>query len=254
MPRSAVSNSLTFAQFATDAQLCPCCIAAQMLRCALQYATIIIVCGLAVLLLRHRRRIPPFSSYGGILKARSQTTAPFFVPAAGRIGRLRRSPRSTWHREAGPNTVQVAAFALTPDSPNSKIVRLCCNRTQTETPHMKTFSAKPADITRDWFVVDAHRQGAGPPREPDRAAPARQAQADLHAAHGHRRLHRRHQRREAARHRQQGRRQALPPPHRLPGRHLDDDFRARCRRASPAARWKRRSRACCPRGRSATRC
>ena len=44
---------------------------------------------------------------------------------------------------------------------------------------MKTFSAKPHEVKRDWYVVDATRQGAGPACEPDRAAPARQAQAEF---------------------------------------------------------------------------
>ena len=58
---------------------------------------IITVCGLAVLLLRHRRRIPPFSSYGGILRRGPQdraffwalrVVAPIAVPGANLAVRL----------------------------------------------------------------------------------------------------------------------------------------------------------------------
>jgi hypothetical protein len=56
------------------------------------------VCGSALLLLRHRRLIPPFSSYGGILKARSKPPRLFLPvvrialrhPRAGR--RIERMP------------------------------------------------------------------------------------------------------------------------------------------------------------------
>ena len=47
---------------------------------ALQYATIITVRGLAVLLLRHRGPIPPFSSYGGILDRRGPHRPRLFLP------------------------------------------------------------------------------------------------------------------------------------------------------------------------------
>jgi hypothetical protein len=40
-----------------------------------------VVCGSALLLLGHRRHIPPFSSYGGILKARSKPPRLFLSAA-----------------------------------------------------------------------------------------------------------------------------------------------------------------------------
>ena len=58
----------------------------------------------------------------------------------------------------------------------------------------------------------------GPAGDPDRRRPARQAQARVHAARRHRRLHRRHQRREDPRHRRQAGAEALLAPQRLPGR------------------------------------
>ena len=119
---------------------------------------------------------------------------------------------------------------------------------------MKTFSAKPHDITRDWYVVDATDKVLG------RLASAHRA-------------------------RLRGKHKPIYTPHvdtgdfivvtnvekiRVTGNKADDklyhrhsgypggisttNFSARCRSASPAARWKRRSRACCPRARSATRC
>ena len=48
-------------------------------------------------------------------------------------------------------------------------------------PSMKTYSAKPGEITRDWYVVDAEGQTLGPSRDPDRRPPARQGQAAVHA-------------------------------------------------------------------------
>ena len=44
---------------------------------------------------------------------------------------------------------------------------------------MKTFSAKPDEVTRDWFVVDATDKVLGRLASADRASPARQAQADF---------------------------------------------------------------------------
>jgi len=84
---------------------------------------------------------------------------------------------------------------------------------------MKTFSAKPQEVQRDWFRRRCHRQGARAPGRRDCASPARQAQARVHAARRHGRFHRRRQRRAHQGHRQQGRRQDLLPPYRLPGRH-----------------------------------
>ena len=57
-----------------------------------------------------------------------------------------------------------------------------------------------------------HRSDARPACHPDRRRAPRQAQADVHAAHRHRRLRHRGQCREDLRDRQQARRQALLPP------------------------------------------
>ncbi len=48
---------------------------------------------------------------------------------------------------------------------------------------MKTYSAKPQDITRDWYVIDANDKVLGRLASGIAASLARQAQTDLHAAH-----------------------------------------------------------------------
>jgi ribosomal protein L13 len=115
---------------------------------------------------------------------------------------------------------------------------------------MKTFSAKPSDITRDWYVVDANEKVLG------------RLAADIA-------------------HRLRGKHKAIYTPHmdtgdyivvtnvdkiRVTGNKGDDKLTAairaafprprsaRCRTASRAAHSQRPSRACCPRGRLATRC
>ena len=83
-----------------------------------------LVCGSALLLLRHRRRIPPFSSYGGILKARSKPPR-LFLSVAVRIGdgQARRAcptmPPDPGRRWA-PRRCQWLALTLEPL--NSKLV------------------------------------------------------------------------------------------------------------------------------------
>ena len=62
---------------------------------------------------------------------------------------------------------------------------------------MKTYTAKPGEIEREWFLVDAEGQTLG--RLATRIADApRQGQAAVHAACGHGRLRRRRERREIA--------------------------------------------------------
>ena len=97
---------------------------------------------------------------------------------------------------------------------------------------MKTYSAKPGEITRDWYVVDAEGQTLGrlATQIADRAA--RQGQAAVHAARRHRRLRRRRQRREDRGHRQEARRQDVLPALGLPGRPEVADA-ARAARAAP---------------------
>ena len=83
-------------------------------------------------------------------------------------------------------------------------------------------------------------QDPRPPGDPDRRRPARQAQADLHAARRRRRLRGRRQRREDRRDRQQARGEALLPPLRLPRRpqvaHAQRDARAPARGGHPPRR------------------
>ena len=49
---------------------------------------------------------------------------------------------------------------------------------------MKTYSAKPADVQRDWFLVDAEEKTLG--RLASEISPARQAQGRVHPARRHR--------------------------------------------------------------------
>ena len=53
---------------------------------------------------------------------------------------------------------------------------------------LRTYVAKPKDIEKDWFVIDAAHLVLGALRL-GRDAGARKAQADLHAKHGLRRSH-----------------------------------------------------------------
>ena len=49
----------------------------------------------------------------------------------------------------------------------------------------RTFSPKPADVQREWLVIDAADVVLGRLASHAAASPARQAQADLRTAHGH---------------------------------------------------------------------
>jgi hypothetical protein len=85
---------------------------------------------------------------------------------------------------------------LTETSENDLDLRLCCPRHRNAIVPMKTFSAKPQDIERDWFVVDATDKVLG--------RLASQIALRLRGKHkviftphvDYRRLHRRHQRRK----------------------------------------------------------
>ena len=66
---------------------------------------------------------------------------------------------------------------------------------------MKTYSAKPGEIAREWYVVDADGKTLGRLRPRSRTR-CGQEQAGLHAARRHRRLRDRRQRGEDRRHRQ----------------------------------------------------
>ena len=50
---------------------------------------------------------------------------------------------------------------------------------------MKTFSATPSDIEQQWFIVDAEGMVLGRLATEIAQDHPWQAQADLHAAHGH---------------------------------------------------------------------
>ena len=80
---------------------------------------------------------------------------------------------------------------------------------------MKTYNAKPGEIQRDWYLVDAEGKTLGRLATQIAEQPARQAQAGLHAARRHRRLRRRRQRREDRGHGQQARGEDVLPALRL---------------------------------------
>ena len=61
---------------------------------------------------------------------------------------------------------------------------------------MTTFSAKPAEVVHEWFVIDATDKVLGRVASEVAPRPARQAQSHLHASRRHR-LHRRRQRLQA---------------------------------------------------------
>ena len=68
-----------------------------------------------------------------------------------------------------------------------------------------TLSLKPAEVKKDWVLIDAEGVVLGRLAVRHRQPPARQAQAAVHPACRLRRQRRRGQRRQGARHRQQGR-------------------------------------------------
>ena len=119
---------------------------------------------------------------------------------------------------------------------------------------MKTFSAKPHEVKRDWFVVDAT----------DKVLGRLGGQIARRLRGKHKPIYTPHVDTgdfivvvNAEKLRVTGNKaedKTLLSPQRLPRRHLRRPISPRCRRASPAARWKKRSRACCPRDRSAMRC
>ena len=117
---------------------------------------------------------------------------------------------------------------------------------------MKTFSAKPHEVKRDWFVVDATDKVLG-----------RVATEIARRLRGkHKAIYTPHVDTgdfivvvNAAKLRVTGDKAADKTYYRhsgYPGGIYADQLSARCRRAFPGARWRRRSRACCPRVRWAT--
>ena len=181
---------------------------------------------------------PPPSSFGGF--ERSPARLRFFSPVPG----------VSWGWYFGSELPIDGARSPPLESRSS--VRVAARTAGP--PSMKTFSAKPHEVRRDWFVVDATDKVLGRARRRDRAPPARQAQARVHAARRHRRLHRRRQRGQAARHRQQGAATRSTTATAATPAASTRPLSTSCRRASRRARWRRRSRACCPRDRWATRC
>jgi large subunit ribosomal protein L13 len=97
-----------------------------------------------ILLLSHRGHIPPFSSYGGILRG-SQGRA-FF----GGMGR----------KEFAPGVPAVLLRRLT-TCRQRIIIQDFAKFDRTGPFSMKTYSAKPQDITRDWYVIDANDKVLG---------------------------------------------------------------------------------------------
>ena len=97
---------------------------------------------------------------------------------------------------------------------------------------MTTYTAKPGEIQRDWYLVDAEGKTLGRLATRDRRRPPRQGQARVHAARRHGRLRDRRQRREDPRHGQEARREDRLPALRLPGRAQGADA-PRAARASP---------------------
>ena len=119
---------------------------------------------------------------------------------------------------------------------------------------MKTFSAKPEAVRRDWYLVNAEGKTLGPAGDRARASAARQAQAHLHAARRHGRLHRRDQRREDPRHGPQAQGQDLLPAHGHDRQHEVRAAREDARDASRSAPSRSPSKACCRRTRSGGKC
>ena len=82
-----------------------------------------------------------------------------------------------------------------------------------------TISLKPAEVKKDWVLIDAEGVVLGRLAVHHRQPPARQAQAAVHAACRLRRQCRGGERGEGARDRQQGGAVGILLSHRLPGRH-----------------------------------
>ena len=116
---------------------------------------------------------------------------------------------------------------------------------------VRTYTPKPADIHRAWHVVDADGAVLGRLASQVANAAAGQAQADLLAAHGHRRPRDRDQRVQARPQRPQALRQALPPPLRATRAGSRRRPSSTCSRVTPSGSSASPSRACSRRGASA---
>ena len=117
---------------------------------------------------------------------------------------------------------------------------------------MKTFSAKPADVTHEWFVIDATDKVLG------RVA----SEVALRLRGKHKAIYTPHVDTgdyivvvNAAKLRVTGAKEIDKKYYRhtgYPGG-ISKPTSATCRPSTPAARWRKPSRACCPRARSVTR-
>ena len=109
---------------------------------------------------------------------------------------------------------------------------------------MKTYSPKPADIERRWYVIDASGQVLGRLASDVAAMLARQAQADLRPAHGHGRPRDRDQRRQDRADRPEGAEEVRLPALRLPRRASRRSATTSSSPSVPSPRSRRRSGAC----------
>ena len=80
---------------------------------------------------------------------------------------------------------------------------------------MKTYSAKPGEVARDWYVVDAEGKTLGRLATQIADTLRGKNKPAVHAARRHRRLRGRRQRREDRGHRPEARPEDVPPPLRL---------------------------------------
>ena len=160
---------------------------------------------------------PGSPSLGGLVYSGAGVTALALSAAA-----LAAIPAPLARRPAADGPLPLLAFATIPRRRTP--VRLFSV--------MKTYTAKPGEITREWYLVDADGQTLGRLATLIADTLARQAEAAVHPARRHRRLRDRRERREDPRDGQQARPEDVLPALGLPGRAQEPDA-ARAARPAP---------------------
>ena len=119
---------------------------------------------------------------------------------------------------------------------------------------LRTFTPRPSDITRRWLVIDAEGAILGR-MSTEIATLLRGKHKPIYAPHVDTGDHVIViNASKLAIYPEEGDRQAVPPPHRLPGWHPDRDASSTCSPATSSASCGSRCGACCRRARSAGRC
>ena len=154
------------------------------------------------------------------------------------------------HRPSGSSTCPDAryerrVFALTPIGLPPLLSAVAFWKAQGGS--VKTYSAKPGEVQRNWWVVDADGKNLGRLASEIAIVLRGKNKPQYTPAYRHRGLRRRGQCGEDRGHRQQADRQDVLPPLRLPGWPQEPRRSATCFSAGRPKCCARPSRACCPR-------